>query len=122
MAVGVLLCGRELLRGVAEATCVLSVLALVAFAVFGFAADGFCAVVAALPALADVLLSIDGFGVLAVADALVSVDFAGVLAVAEALLSVDVGVLALFDALAFKAVLALRQSLNAAPSMPMHGA
>jgi hypothetical protein len=117
-AVGALLCARE---GLADATCVLSVLAP---AGFGFVAAGFCFDAAPLfAAMVGVLLSIDDVGVLAVADALLSIDVAGLLAAADALLSVDAaGVLALFDASAFPASLVLRQSLNAAPLRPVHGA
>jgi hypothetical protein len=79
-----LLCVRELLRGVADATCVLSVLAPAAF---GFAAADLGAGVALPPAVADELLSSDDIGVLAVVEALLSMDVAGALALFDALVS-----------------------------------
>ena len=79
-----MLCVRELLRGVADATCVLSVLAPAALAL-GFAAADFGAGAASLPAVADVLLSSDDIGGLAVTEALLSIDVAGALAVVDAL-------------------------------------
>jgi len=141
----VLFCVRALLRGVADATCVGLSFALAAFGfavAFGVVAApvlgaGALLSIDVLPlAVADLLLSIDALP-LAVADLLLSID-ALPLVVADELLSVDVLPLALLDVLALVdaagvlvpadalvpalAVLFLRHSLNASPSLPMHGA
>ena len=127
----VLFCVRALLRGVADATCVGLSLTLAAFdfaVAFG--------AVAALVLAAGVLLSADVLP-LAAADLLLSIDSLP-LALAEELLPVDVPPLALGDVLPLidvagtllpadapvpaLAVLFLRHSLNASPSLPMHGA
>jgi hypothetical protein len=115
----VLFCVRALLRGVADATCVGLVFALAAF---GFAVA--IGVVAALPlAVPDVLLSIDV--PLAVADVLLFIDVLPV-GLADVLPLIGIaGVLVLVDALVPAVAvlfLFLRHSLNAAPSLPMHGA
>jgi len=133
-----LFCVRALLRGVADATCVELPFALAAF---GFAAE--FGVVTALPlAAAAALLSIDVL--LAVVDMPVSIDvlplaFGDGLAAVDLLVSIDVLPPAFADGLVVVdlplsdvagapvpddalAVLFFRHSLNAAPSLPMHGA
>lgn len=100
----VLFCVRALLRGVADATCVGLAFALAAF---GFAVA--IGVVAVLPlAVPDELLSMDVLPT-ALVDVLPLIDVDGVLVLADALVPA-------------LAVLFLRHSLNAAPSLPMHGA
>jgi len=126
----VLLCVRALLPDVADATCAL----VLALAAFGFAA-AFCVAAALLPAVIDVPVSVDVLA-LAAADLLLSV--AVLPEAAEERLSIDLLALALADVLPLVggrgapgladvpgpalAGLFLRHSLNAAPSMSLHGA
>jgi len=128
-----LFCVRALLPGVAEET---SGLAL-ALAAFGFAA-ALCVAAVLLPALIDVLVSVDVLA-LAATDLLLSIALLPP-AAAEDLLSVDLLALALALADVSPLIggrgapvladvpgralagLFLRHSLNAAPSMSLHGA